>query len=103
MRSSDSNTNIGLTAAFPSSSAFDAINDSLKSDEAERKKAIKDGNAVFAFTIKNKAGETESWNIDLKTKGEVSKGLGEKPTGEQTSTRRKAAAKLNKELPRALG
>jgi hypothetical protein len=37
---------------------------------------------VFAFTLKNKAGETESWHIDLKNKGEVGKGLGDKPTGE---------------------
>lgn len=37
---------------------------------------------MFAFTLKNKAGETESWHIDLKNKGEVGKGLGDKPTGE---------------------
>merc|ERR1711964_874267 len=48
--------------------------------DAERKDAIKQANAVFAFTLKNKAGETESWHIDLKNKGEVGKGLGEKPT-----------------------
>jgi len=67
--------------AFPSSAAFDTINDTLKSSDAERKDAIKQANAVFAFTLKNKAGETESWHIDLKNKGEVGKGLGEKPTG----------------------
>ncbi|KAG4436366.1 hypothetical protein IFR05_008156 [Cadophora sp. M221] len=67
-------------AAFPSSEAFDAINESLKSSDADRKDAIKQANAVFAFTLKNKAGETESWHIDLKNKGEVGKGLGEKPT-----------------------
>lgn len=66
--------------AFPSSAAFDTINDTLKSSDAERKDAIKQANAVFAFTLKNKAGETESWHIDLKNKGEVGKGLGEKPT-----------------------
>ena len=42
---------------------------------------MKQGNAVFAFTLKNAAGETESWNIDLKNKGAVGKGVGEKPTG----------------------
>lgn len=31
--------------------------------------------------MKNKAGETESWHIDLKNKGAAGKGLGEKPTG----------------------
>ncbi|KAI1100947.1 sterol-binding-like protein [Jackrogersella minutella] len=65
---------------FPSSAAFDAINAVLQSSEADRKDAIKQGNAVFAFTIKNKAGETESWHIDLKEKGAVGSGLGTKPT-----------------------
>ena len=64
---------------FPSSAAFDAINEAL-ADPAEKKSAIKQGNAVFAFTLKNAAGDTESWHIDLKNKGEVGKGLGEKPT-----------------------
>lgn len=73
---------IAQPAAFPASEAFDAINDALKSSDAERKSAMKQGNAVFAFTLKNKAGETESWHIDLKEKGEVAKGLGAKPTGE---------------------
>ncbi|TVY84523.1 Fatty acid-binding protein [Lachnellula suecica] len=66
--------------AFPASEAFEAINSALTSSDAERKDAIKKGNAVFAFTLKNKAGETESWHIDLKEKGEVGKGLGTKPT-----------------------
>ncbi|MCJ1297304.1 hypothetical protein MMC08_000090 [Hypocenomyce scalaris] len=60
--------------AFPSSAAFDAINSSLQSDDAERKDAVKKGNAVFAFTLKNKEGSAESWYIDLKDKGEVGKG-----------------------------
>jgi len=71
-------------AAFPASEAFDTINTALTSSDAERKDAIKQGNAVFAFTLKNKAGETESWHIDLKEKGEVGKGLGNKPTGNYT-------------------
>ncbi|KAI1140277.1 sterol-binding-like protein [Hypoxylon sp. FL0543] len=65
---------------FPSSAAFDAINEALSSSEADKKDAIKQGNAVFAFTLKNKAGETESWHIDLKEKGTVGTGLGTKPT-----------------------
>ncbi|KAK3945994.1 fatty acid-binding protein [Diplogelasinospora grovesii] len=64
---------------FPASAAFDVINEALNSSEADRKDAIKQGNAVFAFTLKNSAGETESWHIDLKIKGAVGKGLGEKP------------------------
>jgi SCP-2 sterol transfer family len=74
---------IRLLDAFPSSEAFEAINAALQSSDAERKDAIKQGNAVFAFTLKNKAGETESWHIDLKNKGEVGKGLGDKPTGKK--------------------
>lgn len=69
------------TDKFPSSAAFDAIDAALSSDEGERKTAIKQGGAVFAFTLKNSAGETESWHIDLKNTGKVGKGLGEKPNG----------------------
>ncbi|KAI9900264.1 hypothetical protein N3K66_004526 [Trichothecium roseum] len=64
---------------FPSSAAFDAINDALNSDEAERQNAIKQGNGVYAFTLKNTAGETESWHIDLKETGKVGTGVGTKP------------------------
>ena len=73
---------LGAIDAFPSSEAFDAINAALQADESERKVAMKQGNAVFAFILKNKAGETESWHIDLKTKGEVLRGTGDKPSGE---------------------
>ena len=65
--------------------AFDAINEALQSSDADRKDAIKQGNAVFAFTLKNKAGETESWHIDLKEKGAVGSGVGTKPTGNNPS------------------
>ncbi|KAF1954540.1 oleate-induced peroxisomal protein [Byssothecium circinans] len=60
--------------AFPSSAAFDAISSSLANDEAGRKDAIKKGNAVFAFELKNDAKQTESWYIDLKETGTVGKG-----------------------------
>ena len=72
-------TVISCLDSFPSSAAFDAINSSLQSDEAEKKDAIKKGNAVFAFTLKNSQGQTESWHIDLKDKGLVAKG--EAPEG----------------------
>ena len=74
-------TIIHLPDSFPSSAAFDAINSSLQSDDAERKDAVKKGNAVFAFTLKNKEGQTDSWYIDLKEKGEVAKG--EAPNGKK--------------------
>ena len=67
--------------AFPSSAAFDAINSSLQNDEKERKEAVKTANAVFAFTLKNKEGQTASWYIDLKEKGEVAQG--EAPSGKK--------------------
>lgn len=35
---------------------------------------MKKGGAVFAFAIKNEAGDTESWYIDLKKTGTVGKG-----------------------------
>ncbi|KJZ79630.1 hypothetical protein HIM_01099 [Hirsutella minnesotensis 3608] len=65
---------------FPSSAAFDAISQALSASDADRKDAIKQANAVFAFTLKNKAGETESWHIDLKETGKVGSGTGSKPT-----------------------
>lgn len=67
---------------FPSSAAFDAIAEALNASDADRKDAVKQGNAVFAFTLKNKAGETQSWHIDLKETGKVGTGTGSKPTGE---------------------
>jgi hypothetical protein len=55
------------------------INQSLKSNDADRIDAIKNGNAIFAFTLKNTSGALESWYIDLKERGEVCKG--EAPEG----------------------
>ncbi|KAF2718718.1 sterol-binding-like protein [Polychaeton citri CBS 116435] len=59
--------------AFPSSAAFDLLSSAL-ADDAERKDAIKKGGAIFAFTLKNGAGDTQSWYIDLKETGAVGKG-----------------------------
>ena len=67
-------SNVFLTDAFPSSAAFDLIASSLNSNEADKKDAIKQGKAVFAFTLKNPGGDTESWYIDLKETGTVGKG-----------------------------
>ncbi|KAI1159025.1 sterol-binding-like protein [Nemania serpens] len=75
----ETSTDVRATAKFPASAAFDAINSALTGSEADRKDAIKQGNGVYAFTLKNKAGETESWHIDLKEKGAVGTGLGNKP------------------------
>jgi len=59
--------------AFPSSVAFEAIDGALASNEADRKDAIKQGGAVFAFKLKNAAGQEEAWHLDLKETGKVGK------------------------------
>ncbi|PWW71885.1 sterol-binding-like protein [Tuber magnatum] len=59
---------------FPSSSAFDLIAASLTAPAA-KSDALKKGKAIFAFALSNKAKETESWYLDLKTTGTVGKGL----------------------------
>ena len=41
---------------------------------ADCKAAIKSGNGIFAFTLKN-AGKEESWHIDLKETGTVGRGV----------------------------
>ena len=67
--------------SYPSSAAFDAISSSLQADDSERKDAVKKGNAIFAFKLKNKEGQEEGWHIDLKEKGAV--GKGEAPEGKK--------------------
>ncbi|QDS71200.1 hypothetical protein FKW77_010270 [Venturia effusa] len=59
---------------FPASQAFDQINQGMIDEPSEKKDAIKKAGAVFAFTLKNKAGKQESWYIDLKNDGSVGKG-----------------------------
>ena len=46
---------------------------------------MKKGNAIFAFALKNKEGNTENWHIDLKDKGLVAKG--EAPEGKKADGR----------------
>ena len=60
--------------AFPNSEAFDLINQSLAENPSDKKDAIKKAGSIFAFTLKNKSGATQSWYIDLKKEGEVAKG-----------------------------
>jgi len=59
---------------FPSSEAFDLIQAGIDDNPKDKADAMKKAAAVFSFTLKNKAGKTESWNIDLKKEGKVSKG-----------------------------
>ncbi|KAJ5662534.1 SCP2 sterol-binding domain-containing protein [Penicillium sp. IBT 18751x] len=60
--------------SFPSSAAFDAINETLQADQAEKKNAINSAKAIVSFNLKNKDGEEKSWYLDLKNKGEVGEG-----------------------------
>ena len=69
---------------FPSSAAFDEISRALSASDADRKDAVKNGKAIFAFTLKNKAGTQESWYIDLKETGTVGKGTA--PEGKKAGT-----------------
>lgn len=63
----------------PSSKLFDNLAAALDNmSESEKKDLIKKANGVFELVLKNKEGNTESWIVDMKKKGEVVKG-GEGP------------------------
>lgn len=87
-RSSRTALTTSTADSFPSSAAFDVIQSTLQSDDAERKSAINSAKAIVAFNLKNAKGEEQSWYLDLKNKGEVGKGAapaGGKADGESTS------------------
>ncbi|KAF4762007.1 hypothetical protein N7455_012593 [Penicillium solitum] len=65
--------------SHPSSAAFDVINQTLQANEADRKNALSQAKAIFAFNLKNSSGEEAAWYLDLKNKGEV--GQGAAPAG----------------------
>ena len=57
----------------------------MQADDAARKDAIKQGQAIFTFKLKNGSGKEEAWHIDMKETGTVAKGeapSGKKPDGE---------------------
>jgi hypothetical protein len=66
---------------FPASAAFDAIQAGINENPKDKADAVKKANSIFGFTLKNKAGKTASWHVDLKDKGEVAKG--EAPEGKK--------------------
>ncbi|KAM0200226.1 hypothetical protein ACHAPQ_006147 [Fusarium lateritium] len=72
-------TDPSATDKFPASAAFDAIQAAINASDADRKDAIKQGNGVYAFTLKNASGDEASWHIDLKETGQVATGTGAKP------------------------
>ncbi|KAM9920726.1 hypothetical protein OXX59_007001 [Metschnikowia pulcherrima] len=57
---------------FNASSLFQELSDGLK-DEAIKKKAISGVKAVIVITLKNKEGKEQSWVLDLKKEGTVTK------------------------------
>lgn len=60
---------------FKSSDLISSLNDAFKGySEQQRQAQIKKTNGVFEFQIKNDKGETTSWIVDLKKKGEILKG-----------------------------
>jgi hypothetical protein len=61
--------------------AFDAINDALNLSEADKQDAMKQGQSIFGFKLKNAEGKEQSWYIDLKESGTV--GKGEAPEGKK--------------------
>jgi putative sterol carrier protein len=69
--------------AFPASATFDEIARALSASEADRKEAINNGKAIFAFTLKNKDGAQETWYLDLKETGTVGKGAA--PAGKKAT------------------
>jgi hypothetical protein len=50
------------------------INQTLQSNDADRKDAVDKAKAIVAFNLKNSKGEEKSWYLDLKNKGEVGEG-----------------------------
>lgn len=80
-----------LIDKFPSSAAFDAIQAAINASDADRKDAIKQGNGIYAFTLKNASGDEASWHIDLKESGKVATGTGEKPDGKLRPRRARAS------------
>lgn len=58
---------------FPSSQAFDLLSQGL-SDPAMKQKFIKQSKILVQFDLKNSAGKTKSWYLDVKKAGEVGEG-----------------------------
>lgn len=57
---------------FNASDLFKELSDGLK-DDAIRKKAINGVKAVIVITLKNKEGKDQSWVLDLKKDGAITK------------------------------
>lgn len=65
-----------IEAGFVSSPLFEQIASTLSSFPEKKEAAIKKVKSVFQFDVKAAAGNTQTWTLDLKTKGELIKGTG---------------------------
>ena len=63
------------------SALFKELNEGLQ-DKSKAQEAIKGVNAVIVITLKNKEGKDQSWVLDLKKEGTLTKVEGSVPKGD---------------------
>lgn len=66
---------------FNASALFKELNEGLQ-DKSKTQEAIKGVNAVIVITLKNKEGKDQSWVLDLKKEGTLTKVEGSVPKGD---------------------
>ncbi|CAX42665.1 oleate-induced peroxisomal protein, putative [Candida dubliniensis CD36] len=66
---------------FNASALFKELNEGLQ-DKSKAQEAIKGVNAVIIITLKNKEGKDQSWVLDLKKEGTLTKVDGSIPKGD---------------------
>ncbi|KAG8203337.1 Oleate-induced peroxisomal protein POX18, partial [Candida africana] len=66
---------------FNASALFKELNEGLQ-DKSKAQEAIKGVNAVIVITLKNKEGKDQSWVLDLKKEGTLTKVEGSVPKGD---------------------
>ncbi|KLT38940.1 sterol-binding-like protein [Cutaneotrichosporon oleaginosum] len=65
---------------FKSGDIFAAVAKAFSSlDDAEKQKQIKKTNGIFQINVETKDKKSQTWVIDLKQDGTVTKGAGKKP------------------------
>ena len=66
---------------FNASALFKELNEGLQ-DKSKAQESIKGVNAVIVITLKNKEGKDQSWVLDLKKEGTLTKVEGSVPKGD---------------------
>lgn len=66
---------------FNASALFKELNEGLQ-EKSKAQEAIKGVNAVIVITLKNKEGKDQSWVLDLKKEGTLTKVEGSVPKGD---------------------